>query len=57
MTEELVSTPKAGLDFAGLSSQIEDRLIGLGPLVDRLMIGLLTGGFISARARPIPPTN
>ncbi|MEL6477852.1 MAG: AAA family ATPase [Pseudomonadota bacterium] len=38
--------------MADLSAEIGRRLIGLGPLVERLMIGLLTGGHLLIEGAP-----
>ena len=52
MTKDLASQSEGGLGFAGLVDQVGARLIGLGPLVERLMIGLLTGGHLLVEGAP-----
>lgn len=38
--------------IAGLSTRIAERMIGHGPLVERMMIGLLTGGHLLLEGAP-----
>ncbi|MEM8698524.1 MAG: AAA family ATPase [Pseudomonadota bacterium] len=52
MTKDLAIAPHAGAGFKALSEAIGARLIGLAPLVERLMIGLLTDGHLLVEGAP-----